>query len=127
MEKILIYSNCHGGRLHQMFDTHPLTKNRFSVSYISNYEELRNETLSPLHSQLIRECDFFIYQPFNKTYENTEYDINSIKRHLKPSCIVFRIILLPFQRVLVRVQCETICCTRILQVPGWTSRHRSPQ
>jgi hypothetical protein len=91
MEKILIYSNCHGGRLHQMFDTHPSTKNRFSVSYISNYEELRNETLSPVHLQMIRDCDFFIYQPFNKTYENTEYDINSIRRHLKPSCVVFRI------------------------------------
>lgn len=89
--KILIYSNCHGGRLHQMFGTHPLTKDRFTVSYISNYIELKNETLSQDHYELISECDFFIYQPFNKTYENTEYDINRIRLHLKPTCIIFRI------------------------------------
>lgn len=91
MNKILIYSNCHGERLRAMFETHPSTKHEFAVSYISNYEELQHETLSPFHLQLIRECDFFIYQPFNKTYENTEYDINRIQHFLKPTCVVFRI------------------------------------
>jgi len=91
MQKILIYSNCHGGRINEMFDTHPSTKHRFSVSFISNYVELKNETLSEDHFQLIRECDFFIYQPLSKTYENTEYDINHIKDYLKPSCVLFRI------------------------------------
>ena len=91
MNKILIYSNCHGKILTQMFETHPSTKLALSVSFISNYEELQNETLSPLHLQLISECDYFIYQPFNKTYENTEYDIGRIKARLQPSCVVFRI------------------------------------
>jgi hypothetical protein len=90
-KKILIYSNCHGSILAHMFATHPLTKLPFSVSFISNYEELQNETLSPCHQQLISECDFFIYQPFNKTYENTEYDIGRIRERLQPSCVVFRI------------------------------------
>jgi hypothetical protein len=89
--KILIYSNCHGGRIHQMFDLHPKTRNVFEVSYISNYEELQNERLSPHHLQLVSECDIFIYQPLNKEYTKTEYDINNIKHYLKPTCTVFRI------------------------------------
>jgi hypothetical protein len=90
MSKILVYSNCHGGRIVHMLQTHEKTS-MFQVSYISNYEELKNERISPSHLILLQECDYFIYQPFNKTFSDSEYDIQQIQHYLKPSCTVFRI------------------------------------
>ena len=87
---ILIYSNCHGGKIYEMFHLHKETSN-FTVRFISNYEELQNQRVSPLHLEWLRECDYFIYQPFNKTFSDSEYDIQQIQHYLKPSCNVFRI------------------------------------
>lgn len=90
MSKILIYSNCHGGKISHMLQKHEKTS-MFTVSYISNFEELKKERISPEHLSLVQECDYFIYQPFNKTFSDSEYDVEQIKACLKPSCVVFRI------------------------------------
>ena len=91
MKNIVIYSNCHGKIIKNMFELHPYTKNKFSISYFTNYENLHNTNLSRYHKALLENCDIFIYQPFNKSYDYSEYDIKNISKILKKNIIVLRI------------------------------------
>lgn len=90
MKKILIYSNCHGQLLAHMFRKHTCTKNKFVVTHIGNYENLE-KTMDLSHKNMVENCDVFIYQPFNKQYTYSEYDITKIKTYLKPNCIILRV------------------------------------
>jgi hypothetical protein len=83
MKKILIYSNCAGNIIKVMFEHHNITKNEFTVSYLWNYVNLHKTNLDLEHEILLRECDIFIYQPFNQNYNFTEYDISTILTYLK--------------------------------------------
>jgi hypothetical protein len=87
---ILIYSNCHGAIIKSMFETHPHTKDMFTINYVYNFENL-DKQMSPSHKKMIEDCDIFLYQPFNKQHTYSEYDITKIKTYLKPECIILRI------------------------------------
>ena len=87
MKHIIIYANCAGNILKNMFEKHPFTKNKYIIHYISNYENLHNTKISSTHSTLLQKCDIFIYQPFNNHYAETEYDISTIVKHLKSNVI----------------------------------------
>lgn len=91
MKNILIYSNCHGGIIKLMFEKHNLINNEVNVNYFFNYENLHNEKLSPEHLSLLKSCDIFIYQPFNKHFNHTEYDIKHIKNCLNENALIIRI------------------------------------
>lgn len=88
---ILIFSNCAGNIIKKMFQTHPFTKNSVKVNYIANYENIVNESISKKHKEIITSCDIFIYQPFNKHFDNTEYDIKNVKKLLKKNVVIYRI------------------------------------
>jgi len=89
MMNIVIYSNCHGEIIKAMFENHIYTKNKYKINYIVNYENLDKE-MDISHKQMLENCDIFLYQPFNKIYSYSEYDINKIKNILKPYCILLR-------------------------------------
>jgi len=73
-----------------MFEKHPFTK-KYVIHYIVNYENIMKEKIDDTHITLFENCDVFMYQPFNKEYENTEYDISTIKKYLKSNTIVLKI------------------------------------
>jgi len=74
-----------------MFENHQFTKGKFNISYFANYENLEKSNITEIHKQLLNDCDIFIYQPMNKNYDYSEYNINSIQKHLKNECRVMRV------------------------------------
>ena len=87
---IVIYSNCHGGIIKAMFEMHKFTKNKFIINHVINYENL-DKQLDLSHKHMLKNCDVFLYQPFNKQHSYSEYNINELKQYLKPDCIILRI------------------------------------
>jgi len=91
MKTILIYSNCHGKQLIKFFEYHIYTKDKFKMIYLCNYENLNKQTVDQEHINLLKNCDIFIYQSFNKNYENSEYNIPKIKMYLKQETIIIKV------------------------------------
>lgn len=87
---IIIYSNCAGLVLKVMFENHMLTKCN-SIYYLTNYKELSKTKLEQIHKQKFNNCDIFIYQPMNKYYDYSEYNIDNIKPYLKNTCKILRV------------------------------------
>jgi hypothetical protein len=87
---IVLYSNCSGNIIKNMFDRHIYTKDKFIINYIINYENL-DKILDISHIEMLKNCDFFLYQPFNQLYTHSEYDISNLKNYLKQSCIILKI------------------------------------
>lgn len=88
---IFIYSNCAGNVLKTMFKNHPITKDKYNITYISNYDHLLKKKMENNHKKLLSNCDIFIYQPTNKRYENSEYNIDSIMKILKNTCKIIKV------------------------------------
>lgn len=74
-----------------MFENHIFTRDKFNVSYFLNYENLHKNKIGNNHKQLLNNCDIFIYQPMNKYYNYSEYNINSIIKILKKKCKIIRV------------------------------------
>lgn len=91
MKNIIIYSNCHGKNISQMFKTHPKTKNIFNVYTLLNYTNLTKQCISDKDLKLLKICDIFIYQTLNKTYDYSEYNISNILYLLKFNCKIIKI------------------------------------
>jgi hypothetical protein len=91
MKRILIYANCAGGVITGMFQNHEYTKDKFSVTCIWNYENLHKQQLEDDHLKLLQKCDIFIYQPFNRNYDYSEYDISNIKKYLKNDVTIIKV------------------------------------
>jgi hypothetical protein len=91
MKTILLYSNCHGEQLIKLFENHNYTKDKFIMNYLNNYGNLQKENIDENHINLLKNCDIFIYQPFNKNYEHSEYDIPKIKLYLKQETIILKV------------------------------------
>jgi hypothetical protein len=87
---VLIYSNCHGGIIKEMFERNEYTKNKFVINLFYNYENL-DKKMDLSHKHLLETCDIFMYQPFNKQHSYSEYDISEVKKYLKPECIILKI------------------------------------
>jgi hypothetical protein len=90
MKTIVIFSNCAGEILKYMFETHNFTKDKFSIHYIVNYENL-DKKLNTDHINLLNKCDIFIYQPFNRDYSDSEYDVTNLTKHLRPCTIMLKV------------------------------------
>jgi len=88
---IVFYSNCAGKILKYMFDNHAFTKDKFESYHIINYEKLEFNSISSDDQKLLKKCDYFIYQPFNKSHEDSEYDIPTIKKQLTSTCKIIRV------------------------------------
>lgn len=91
MKHIVIFSNCAGYILQNMFVKHPLTKDRYIVNHIANYKNLNKHTIDETHVALLNNCDVFIYQPFNQNYSETQYDITNIINYLRGDAKIFKI------------------------------------
>ena len=79
MKKIVLFSNCAGNILKNMFEKHSFTKDKYLIHYITNYENLNKQHIDDSHISLLTNCDIFIYQPLNQHYTTSEYDITNIK------------------------------------------------
>jgi hypothetical protein len=90
-KNVLIYSNCAGNIIKHLFERHNYTKDKYKINYIYNYENLHKEVLDNEHINLLNNCDIFIYQPFNKDYSESEYDITEIKKYLNNNTIIIKI------------------------------------
>lgn len=87
---VVIYSNCHGGIIKEMFEKHIYTKNKFILNHVVNYENL-DKKMDLSHKYMLENCHVFLYQPFNRQHSYSEYDINELKKNLKPECIILKI------------------------------------
>ena len=87
---VLIYSNCAGVVIQTMLETHPLTKDRFHVLVVFNYENLNKIEIREEHKTVLRNCDIFIYQPMNQSYDNSGYSISSMMSYFKKDCRILR-------------------------------------
>lgn len=87
---IVLFSNCAGIAISNMFINHPFTKDKFNMNNILNYTQL-DKKLDEKHKQMLEDCDIFMYQPFNQHYTYSEYDISNIKKLLKPNCIILKV------------------------------------
>lgn len=88
---VVIYANCIGHVIQTMFENHPFTKDKFNISHFSNYENLPKTNMDDNHKQLLQNCDIFIYQPMNRNYDYSEYNIDYVINHLKNDCRVIRV------------------------------------
>ena len=88
---IVIYSNCAGNVIKTMFKNHTFTKDKFNISYFTNYENLDKTKIENNHKLLLENCDIFIYQPMNKNNNYSEYNINNIKEIFKKECKIIRV------------------------------------
>lgn len=61
MKNIVIFSNCAGNIIKNMFENHSFTKEKFTIQYIPNYENLGKENLDNIHITILKNCDIFIY------------------------------------------------------------------
>ena len=84
MNNIVVYSNCAGNVIKTMFENHSFTKDKCNVSFFSNYENLHKNNINNNHKQLLNDCDIFIYQPMNKNYDYSEYNIDNVRKYLHP-------------------------------------------
>jgi len=91
MKTIVIYSNCGGSAIKRMLNDHITTKNEFNVNHIPNYENLHKNNLDNNHLELLLKCDIFIYQPFNKNFDYSEYDVKKILSLLSNNCLIIKI------------------------------------
>ena len=91
MKNIVIFSNCAGNIIANMFDQHTYTKNKYSTAHIGNYNYLNHETIDPSHITLLNNCDIFMYQPLNQEYTESEYNIENIKTFLNKNTIILKI------------------------------------
>ena len=82
MKNIIIYCNCQGIVISEMFKKHYFTKDKYNISYISNYLNLHNTEITEDHKILLNNCNILIFQPFNNHYENTEYDIQNLIKYI---------------------------------------------
>ena len=60
MKNIVIFSNCAGSIIKNMFDQHTYTKNSYSIAYITNYKHLNQTTMDTSHITLLNNCDIFM-------------------------------------------------------------------
>ena len=74
-----------------MLETHMVTKEKFNVEYVVNYEKLSDDQVSKDDLDLLSKCNIFIYQPFNKPHDYSEYDVTNILSKLPENCLVLRI------------------------------------
>ena len=88
---MVIYANCHGDMIKTMFENHTFTKDKINVSSFSNYENLHKNEIDNNHKLLLNNCDIFIYQPMNKNYDYSEYNIDSILKFLNKKCKIIRV------------------------------------
>ena len=91
MKKIVIFSNCAGNIIKNMFEKHSFTKDKYFIHYITNYENLNKKNINNSHISLLNNCDIFMYQPLNQHYTTSEYDITNIKKHLHANTIILKI------------------------------------
>jgi len=91
MKNIVIFSNCAGNIIKNMFQKHFYTKDKYLVNHIINYENLNKDNIDNYHISLLNNCDIFIYQPLNQSYTNSEYDITKIKNYLNENTIILKI------------------------------------
>ena len=49
IKNIVIFSNCAGNIIKNMFENHPFTKDKYLINYITNYENLDKQTMYTLH------------------------------------------------------------------------------
>jgi len=91
MKNIVIFSNCAGHIIANMFDQHEYTKNKYSIVHITNYTYLNHVTIDQSHVALLNNCDIFMYQPLNQEYTESEYNIENIKTFLNHHTIVLKI------------------------------------
>jgi hypothetical protein len=74
MKNIVIFSNCAGNIIKNMFEKHIFTKDKYFINYIINYENLNKKTIDNIHLDYLNNCDIFLYQPLNQDYEESEYN-----------------------------------------------------
>lgn len=91
MKNIVIFSNCAGNIIKNMFEKHSFTKDKYFIHHITNYEHLNKETIDDSHISLLNNCDIFMYQPLNQNYTESEYDIQNIKKYLNDNTIILKI------------------------------------
>lgn len=91
MKNIVIFSNCAGKIIKNMFEKHSFTKDKYFIHYIMNYENLNKQNIDNSHISLLNNCDIFMYQPLNQDYTTSEYDITNIKKHLQAKTIILKI------------------------------------
>ena len=86
-----MYLNCAGGVIKNMFEKHSFTKDKYKIDIVYNYENLHKTHLDENHIILLRNCDIFMYQPFNKDYIESEYDITNITKYLNKNVTILKI------------------------------------
>lgn len=91
MKNIVIFSNCAGTIIMNMFKKHPFTRDRYLITCLANYENLNKENITGTHKNLFKNCDIFMYQPLNQKYIESEYDITTIKKYLHDNCLILKI------------------------------------
>jgi hypothetical protein len=91
MKNIVIFSNCAGSILTNMFKRHYYTKDKYNIDYITNYEYLVKPKFELSHIELLKTCDIFIYQILNKSYPESEYNIPNMINKLRKNCIVLKV------------------------------------
>jgi len=91
MKNIVIFSNCAGNIITNMFYKHSFTKDKYSIHYITNYENLDKQKMDDTHISLLGNCDIFMYQPLNQHYTDSEYDITNIKKYLRDNIVILKI------------------------------------
>jgi hypothetical protein len=91
IKNIVFYTNCHGTIIKNMLEKHISTKDKINIKIFYNYENLHKKKIDNLHRKILSECDIFIYQPFNKNYIYTEYNISNVKKLLKKNTLVIKI------------------------------------
>ena len=91
MKNIVIYSNCAGGMIKNMFEKHIYTKDKYKIDYFYNYQNLDKKNIDSSHKVLLNNCNIFIYQPLNQFYTDSEYDITNIKKYLNTNTIILKI------------------------------------
>ena len=91
MKNIVIFSNCAGNIIKNMFEKHSFTKDKYFIHYIANYENLDKQNIDDSHISLLNNCDIFMYQPLNQDYSTSEYDITNIKKYLHANTIILKI------------------------------------
>ena len=74
---IIIYSNCAGNVLTQMFERHPDIK--CNIHYLTNYEKLASGVGIDIRElNMLKNADVFIYQPFNKNHDYSQWNVSNL-------------------------------------------------
>lgn len=91
IKNIVIFSNCAGNIIKNMFEKHSYTKDKYSITHIVNYETLSRTHMDESHAVILNNCDIFMYQPLNQSYDDSEYDVTHIKKYLKRDAIILKV------------------------------------